>query len=142
MKFLNSIPGLPVKSIEKSVKFYKEKLGFEIISESYNYGVIKRDEVEIHLWLASNKNWMWKNILLFLKPVRIGSESFLAGTQSCRFRVDDIDTLYNEIKGHDILHKSSKEVLFTSWGTKEFSVKDLNGNLLTFYEEGETVEAL
>lgn len=135
MKFLNSIPGLPVKSIGDAMTFYTEKLGFETIAEEPSYGVIKRDDVEIHLWVANNKNWMWKNILLFIKPVKIGSESFLAGTQSCRFRLDDVQPLFDEVKDLDILHKSSREILDTAWGTREFSILDLCGNLLTFYQD-------
>lgn len=134
MKLLSTTPALPVKSIKNAIEFYTEKLGFQCVSEDQNYGVIKRDEIELHLWVANNKNWMWKNIFLFLRPVKIGCESFLSGTQSCRVQVDDIKSLFSELKPFELLHKSSKELLTTSWSTIEFSITDLYGNLLTFYE--------
>jgi len=134
MQLISTTPGFPVKSIEKAVDFYTSKLGFTCTFKDTAYGILKRDQVEIHLWPANSRKWIWRSLFLFLKPVRLGNESFLAGSQSCRILVEDLDGLYYQVKPHGILHRTSQNIIKTSWDTREFSVLDPYRNLITFYE--------
>ncbi len=92
------------------------------------------DEIEIHLWAACDKNWKWRSIVSFVRPIRSGAESFIAGTHSCRIQVVEIDKFYDEFRRSEILYNSKTIIEKTNWGTMEFPTLDLHGNLLTFFE--------
>ena len=74
-----AIPVLASLNIDKTVTFYKEKLGFNKIGwKDKNYAVIGRDKVEIHFWKCNNK----------IHPENT----------SCYIHVEDVDELYDEMK--------------------------------------------
>ncbi|HRE39994.1 MAG TPA: bleomycin resistance family protein [Ignavibacteria bacterium] len=134
MEFLKSIPAFPVLNIEDAVEFYSSKLGFENIYSTGSFARVKRGEIMIDFWKSNDKSWKFRSIFLFLKPVKSGAESFIAGTHSCKIEMKGVEDLYNEVKDKKILHKKHKEIKITDWGTKEFHILDLYGNLITFYE--------
>lgn len=134
MKMTKSIPALPVFNIDESVEFYETRLGFKGGYKDEGFAILNRDEVEIHLWAACDNNWKYRSILLFLKPVLSGAESFLAGTASCRIEIEHIDELFSEYKNQRVLYDSETVIEETLWKTREFSALDLHRNLLTFYE--------
>lgn len=129
-----TIPALPVQSIKKACEHYTNKLGFTIRHQEETFAIAVRDEVEIHLWQACDKSWKWRSILLFLKPIWTGAETFIAGTASCRIQVQGIDKLYEDYKKQGVLHSPNTVVQEQYWGHKEFPVVDNYRNLLTFYE--------
>ena len=129
-----TIPALPVQSIKQSCEYYTTKLGFTIRHQEETFAIAVRDDVEIHLWQSCDKSWKWRSILLFLKPIWTGAETFIAGTASCRIQVNGINELYEEYKKQGVLHSPDTKVEEQYWGHKEFSAADLNRNLLTFYE--------
>lgn len=108
-KFLGTNPIFPVKSVEETTNFYKEKLGFNIngIWENPSYGVVSRGDVVIEFGEGRKE---------------------YAGSGICIVRVENADTIYNEWK--------LKEVKFIGdfderdYGSKDFRVKDNNGNML------------
>jgi transcriptional regulator with XRE-family HTH domain len=110
-QFLGTNPVLPVLSVCETVKFYEKKLGFEIeiLWESPPYGVVARDRTIIEFG-EQRKNH--------------------AGTGVCVIFVSDVDMMYREY--------SSKEIEFIGdiadrdYGSRDFRVKDNNGNLLIF----------
>lgn len=134
MKMIKTIPALPVRGIDTAVSFYENKLGFFCQYKDDSFARVIRDEVEIHLWAACDNNWKFRSILLFVRPVWSGAESFLAGTASCRVAVENIDKLFAEYKESEVLYNPSTVVEETAWGTREFPAVDLHRNLLTFYE--------
>ncbi len=95
---------------------------------------LTRDEVELHLWAASDKSWKDRNASLCNRPIISGAESFLAGTASCRIEVKGIDKLFAECKKQGVIYSPDTVVDQQPWGTREFPSLDLHGNLLTFYE--------
>jgi catechol 2,3-dioxygenase-like lactoylglutathione lyase family enzyme len=124
---------MPVRDAGAAVDFYRERLGFEVLHHDGGFAVLRRDEAVLHLWEASDESWRDRDSLE--RPVRSGAESFLAGTASCRIRVDEVDGLYGELKRSDVLHAVSKDgVEETDFGTREFATLDLDGNLLTFFQ--------
>jgi catechol 2,3-dioxygenase-like lactoylglutathione lyase family enzyme len=127
-----TIPALPVRDAARAVEFYRDRLGFEVVHHDGGFAVVSRDGAELHLWEASDDSWRERGSLD--RPVQSGSESFIAGTASCRIAADDVDALYDEYGRSDILHPVSREgVENTDFGTREFATLDLDGNLLTFF---------
>lgn len=134
MKLKKTIPALPVKDIKQSCNYYTNKLGFRIRHQEETFAIAVRDDVEIHLWQSCDKSWKWRSIILFLKPIWTGAESFIAGTASCRIEVQGVEELYEEYKKQGVLHSPDAKVVEQYWGHKEFHAVDIHRNLLTFYE--------
>jgi catechol 2,3-dioxygenase-like lactoylglutathione lyase family enzyme len=131
-----TIPALPVKQVAASSTFYREKLGFAPRHQEEGFAIVRRDAAEIHLWQANDEEWR-ERANLADRPVASGAESFLAGTASCRVRVEGIDQLYAEYQTQGVVHPRGllKEQW---WGDRDFSVLDLDGNLVTFFQPGTT----
>jgi catechol 2,3-dioxygenase-like lactoylglutathione lyase family enzyme len=128
-----TIPALPVHDAAAAVDFYRDRLGFQVLHHDGGFAVLRRDEAVLHLWEASDESWRDRSSLE--RPISSGAESFLAGTASCRIRVDGVDELYRELAPRDLLHPVSKNgVSSTDFGTREFATLDLDGNLVTFFQ--------
>ena len=119
-------PMVYTTDIEKSIKFYRDVLGFEI-EEFY----------------PNNESPTW---VCF----RIGNDRFGIGKtfsdinhklhprgvdgSGVQFyiRVDDVDRLYNELKSElEIIDDIGNK----SWGDREFTFKDPNGYLISFFSK-------
>jgi hypothetical protein len=118
-----TIPVLASLNIEQSRAFYEGKLGFtaEVIGD---YMIVRRDEMEIHFWLASD---------------RIHPEH-----TSCYIRGGEVPTLYAEYltKGIGVNPVDGERISdFTlrPWGMKEFYIWEPHGNLLRFGISAEEV---
>jgi catechol 2,3-dioxygenase-like lactoylglutathione lyase family enzyme len=129
----HAIPALPVRNASAAVEFYRDRLGFEVLHHDGGFAVLSRDDAVLHLWEAGDESWRKRDSIE--RPVRSGAESFIAGTASCRIRVDGVDELYDELRPSDVFHPVSKDgVDDTDFGSREFATLDLDGNLVTFFE--------
>jgi catechol 2,3-dioxygenase-like lactoylglutathione lyase family enzyme len=129
MALLQTIPAMPVQDAAAAVAFYRDKLGFEVLHHDGGFAVLARDEAAIHLWEAGDESWRERD------SIRSGAESFIAGTASCRIRVDGIDALFEELRAADVLHPVSRDgVSDEDYGAREFATLDADGNLVTFFE--------
>jgi catechol 2,3-dioxygenase-like lactoylglutathione lyase family enzyme len=132
IRLQQTIPAMPVREANAAVAFYRDRLGFEVLHHDGGFAVMRRDDAVVHLWEASDESW--RNGDLSDGPVRSGAESFIAGTASCRIRVEGVDELFEELRHKDVLHPVSKAgIEDTDHGTREFSTLDVDGNLLTFF---------
>lgn len=130
--FTQTIPALPVRDASQAVDFYRDRLGFETLHHNGGFAVVGRGEAVLHLWEAGDESWRERDSVE--RPVRSGAESFIAGTASCRIRVDDVDALYAEMAEADVLHPASRGgVTDTDYGARDFATVDLDGNLVTFF---------
>jgi catechol 2,3-dioxygenase-like lactoylglutathione lyase family enzyme len=128
-----TIPALPVRDVATAAAHYQARFGFEIRHQNPGFAVLVRDEAAIHLWGATDEDWRSRSDLAS-RPVHSGAESFLGGTASCRIEVADVDSLFAELQGTDVLHPVSRDgVTTTDFGSREFATIDHDGNLLTFY---------
>jgi catechol 2,3-dioxygenase-like lactoylglutathione lyase family enzyme len=128
-----TIPALPVRDASRAVAFYRDKLGFDVLHHDGGFAVLRRDGAEVHLWEAADESWRERTA--DDEPVRSGAESFIAGTASCRIDADGVDELYDELRARGVLHPASRGgVQDTDFGTREFAVLDLDGNLLSFFK--------
>ena len=133
MSMNQTIPALPVRDAAAAVDFYRDRLGFEVLHYDGGFAVLGRDEAVLHLWEASDESWRDRDSLEL--PISSGAESFIAGTASCRIRVEGVDELYSEFEPRDVLHPVSKNgISNTDFGTREFATLDLDGNLVTFFQ--------
>lgn len=130
MKLLHSIPALPATDIERSVAFYRDRLGFSVAFQKEGFAKLLRDTVELHLWVANDEQWRNRDSS---QPVVSGAESFIAGTHSCRIEMEGVNDFYDVCVPLGILHpKGHLEEM--PWRTREFGVLDPDGNLITFFE--------
>ena len=137
MRLSTTIPALPVADAPAAVAFYAERLGFGCPHHDEGFAVVVRDTAVLHLWAAGDSGWRHRSAEeLAAAPVRTGAEDFLAGTASCRIRVDEVDALYAELAAAEVLHPTDRGApVDTDHGTREFHTLDRDGNLLTFFAE-------
>jgi catechol 2,3-dioxygenase-like lactoylglutathione lyase family enzyme len=131
-----SVPALPVRDVAVAVSFYCSRLGFGQAHVELTFAVLRRDEVELHLWQAADTSWRSRSDLAD-RPVSTGAESFLAGTASCRLGVSgeaDLEALFDACAAADVLHPvSGSGPETTTFGVRQFHVLDVDGNLVTFF---------
>ncbi len=109
-------PVLASLDIERTVAFYCSQLGFSrVYVEAGVWGIVSRDAVQIHFWPCS--------------------EPHVAENTSCRVYVAGIDQLYREFEPRGVVHPKAT-LQSKPWGSREFGVLDLDGNLITFAERG------
>ena len=130
MRMLQAYPSLPVRDIATSVEFYRDKLGIPPRHVEVGFAILARDDVEIHLWRAGDEDWRTRK---GEKPIVTGAESFIAGTASCRIRVDGVDGLYQALSPLGIVHGNAA-LTDQPWGDRDFAVLDPDGNLVTFFQ--------
>jgi catechol 2,3-dioxygenase-like lactoylglutathione lyase family enzyme len=129
-----TIPAMPVRDAALATEFYRDRLGFQILHADDGFAVLGRDDAQVHLWQAGDESWR-ERVALRETPVSSGAESFIAGTASCRIKVEGVDDLYAELSAKDVLHPVSREgVSATDYGTREFATLDQDGNLISFFE--------
>jgi catechol 2,3-dioxygenase-like lactoylglutathione lyase family enzyme len=109
-RFTSAIPKLASMDMQRSVDFYA-RLGFTGHAVEGAYAIVRRDAVELHFWLSND-------------PAH-------AQMTGCRVNVDDVDALYAEYLPHGIVHPNDP-LADKPWGLREFSIIDVDGNLLTF----------
>ena len=109
IQFLGANPILPVISVIETTEFYKEKLGFDIdvLWESPPYGVVARDQTIIEFGEGRKE---------------------VAGSGVCVIFLANVGVVYEEYsaKGFDIVGDFADR----DYGSRDFRVKDNNGNLL------------
>jgi hypothetical protein len=107
-----AIPKLASLNIERSVAFF-ERLGFARRYFDKDYGIVERDGVQLHFWLCVDP--------------RIPKET------GCRITVEGIDGLFEAYAAEAVIHPNGRLEL-KPWGVREFSILDLDGNLVTFQQ--------
>jgi catechol 2,3-dioxygenase-like lactoylglutathione lyase family enzyme len=118
--FVQAIPALAVSNVARAVAFLADVLGFDSILVQDDYGIARRDAVEVHFWAATG-------------PEGSGAESRLAGTTSCRLQVDGIAALYEQCQTRQVVHPNGG-LSAQPWGTWEFTILDPDRNAVTLFE--------
>jgi catechol 2,3-dioxygenase-like lactoylglutathione lyase family enzyme len=128
-----TIPALPVRETAAATRFYRDRLGFDVLHHGKGFAVVCRGEAVLNLWQSDDEGWRERPDLRE-RPVCSGAESFIAGTASCRIEVHEVDLLFDELRASDVLHPVSVDGPGdTDFGTREFATLDEDGNLLTFF---------
>ncbi|MBT8183391.1 MAG: VOC family protein [Eudoraea sp.] len=113
MEYLQrAIPVLASLNIDKTVNFYKDKLGFDKVGwQDQHYAVLGRDKIEIHFWKCNDK----------IHPENT----------SCYIQVQFVDELYKEMKAAGVVHPNGP-LKDQPWGMREFAILDKDGNCIKF----------
>ena len=106
-----AVPVLASLDIEATQRFYAEKLGFAAVARYPDYGIVERDNVQIHFWLTDDAD--------------------IPKATSCRVDVDGVDELYEEMQASGVIHPNGP-LTDQPWGLREFAVLDGDGNLIKF----------
>jgi catechol 2,3-dioxygenase-like lactoylglutathione lyase family enzyme len=131
--FVATTPAMPSRDVARSIAFYRDVLGFDVLHRAGEFAVLGRDDVRLSLWGAGDDSWQTRAD--WTRPVCSGAESFIAGTASFRIEVQGgVDELYAACEARGVVHPKA-HVEDTHWGTREFSVLDPDGNLVALYEE-------
>lgn len=113
----HAVPILASLDIEKTVEFYRNKLGFETkYAQPGEYAIVQRDTVQIHFWNCDDKR--------------------IPQLTACRVGVNGISSLYEEYRSTQVVHPNGS-LGSRPWGTTEFAVLDGDGNCITFFERAE-----
>ncbi|GAA4469981.1 VOC family protein [Nibrella saemangeumensis] len=107
-------PKLPMLDPAATRNFYVDQLSFTLVNDYGDYLMLRKDNVELHLFLLPTLN-----------P--------LDNYGMCYMRISGIDAFYQTCLTHNILAKQG-QLEERPWGVREFSIVDVNGNLLTFGE--------
>lgn len=112
-------PVLPARDVGASVRFYVDRLGFELLfqdtPDAPRYAAVRRGGVKLHLQWQSEEDF----------------QKGTAGQCMLRLLVDDPDALYEEYKNKGVFHDRTR-LRDTAWGTREFAFFDPDRNGLTF----------
>ena len=111
--FISAVPVLQSLNINDTVDFYEKKLGFSKLHQEEGFAILYRDDVYINFTGTTDK--------------------YLPDNTACRINVTDVESLYEELKPKGIIHPNAP-LETTEWGTKEFAIIDVSGNLITFSE--------
>ena len=140
MKVNTLTPNLAVTDILKTVRFYCENLGFELVmavpvtqdgieqqlsdGKEYVYAMLKKDSIEL----------MIQRIDTFQEDIVMAGQQDIGASVSFYMQGKGIETFYAELKSKNI---QMSEIKHTWYGIKEFYIKDNNGYILGFAEETE-----
>jgi catechol 2,3-dioxygenase-like lactoylglutathione lyase family enzyme len=112
-----------VRDVGQSLGFFMGKLGFRVefrMGDPVEYAIIERDMVSLHLMPASRD------------PAALGQARIYVFTAG-------VDALHEELRALDCPIEVAPKDL--SYGMRELSVRDPDGNRLTFGEEVKTSRA-
>ncbi len=119
-------PNLMVKSVNKTIEYYINQLGFDLIDTNpkvgeYAWGFIRLGDVRLMFQEENSMKEEFKEL----------NKSDIGGGLTFYIRVKNINDYYNSIKDKV---KVIKPINKTFYGTNEFAIMDLNGYVLTFSE--------
>ncbi len=107
-------PVLPVNNVGESIKWYVEKLGFQVNfqwQDPPTYAVLERDDLKVHLTQKEDQ----------YVPSSVHTHLY--------FFVHDVDQLYQELKDKDLNLSAPEEF---EYGMREFDLIEPNGFRFTF----------
>lgn len=124
MKFESLTPNIMVSNVNKTLDYYTQVLGFELIDTNptsgiYEWGYVKMGEVGLMFQEENSLKQEYQE----LKNHAVG------GALTLYIRVQQIEALYEAIHQKVNIIKSLNE---TFYGTQEFALMDINGFILTF----------
>ena len=111
IEFTRTIPVLPSLNIDKTERFYQEKLGFSTQANYGDYLIMQRGDCILHFWPCDDPS--------------------LPKNSSCYVYLQGVDELYTEYEAAGVIHPNGK--LSTQYyGLRDFSILDGDGNLIKF----------
>jgi uncharacterized glyoxalase superfamily protein PhnB len=118
VKLSRIAPELPVVDLKKSIEYYEQKLGFQVVAQlpSGNYAIVERDDIAIHLFEENGRSSSTVGIHIF---------------------TEDLDALHAELQERGA--RVSQGIMRKPWGNRDFRVNDDSGNEIKFTEPLSTI---
>jgi len=119
-------PNLMVEDVNRTVDFYRDVLGFELLGTvpeqgQFDWAMMRRDSVEI----------MFQARTSLVSDIPALADMPIGGSLTFYTEVTGVKELYQSIQDRvEIV----QELHTTFYGTQEFSFKDCNGYILAFSE--------
>ena len=113
------IPSLLVDSIDDTINYYTETLGFKLERKNPYWAHLSWEAAHLYMTLRDS-------VLGFLPEMK---DKIIGRTFTLYLSVDEIDDYYNRVKD---LVCVSIPLHTTDYSTKEFQVRDINGYILDF----------
>lgn len=111
----SAVPIIPARATDALAGWYRDELGFAVVHVEEAYGIVERDDVQVHFW----------------GPSGIPPEESSA---MIRIGVEGLDALHDRCAERGIVHPNGG-LGRRPWGLREFAVLDGDGNLVTFFEQ-------
>jgi len=125
--YINMTTNLMVKSVDKSIAFYKSILGFEEMvtvpgkNGDLQFAILSKDKLMLM--------FQEKNNLIEEYPIL--NTDKIQPSVTLYITVDNFEALYTEIKDKHSIHT---EIHTSFYGAREFAIIDVDGYVLTFSE--------
>jgi uncharacterized glyoxalase superfamily protein PhnB len=116
IKFESVRPILSVNSMDDTILFYRNLLGFECVSRLEGWAALRKDGVEVMISLPNDYE-------PFERPALTGS---------LYFNTADVDELWDQIKDRASVVYPLESFYY---GMREFAIRDNNGYILQFGQE-------
>ncbi len=126
--YINMTPNLMVKSVDKAIAFYKDILGFDIVTSvpgknnELQFTILSKDKLMLMMQERSN----------FIEEYPVLNTEQVQPSISLYIMVENFDELYNEINGK---YPINTDLHNSFYGAKEFAITDVDGYVLTFAEQ-------
>ncbi len=126
MKLQSLTPNLMVKNVNKTIEFYTNILGFELLQTvpeegNFDWGFVQSGEVKFMFQKESSIKSEYKE----LEDYKNG------GALTFYIKVSELQKLYESIKDKTNIIKPMHK---TFYGANEFAILDINNFVLTFSE--------
>ena len=122
-------PNLMVHDVNKTIEYYKNLFDFQLIMS-----VPEKGQFEWAMMKNGNVTIMFQEKESLSKELTSLQNKPLDATMNLYFQTNNIEGLYEKVKKTE---KIAIELGTTFYGSKEFTMKDLNGYFLTFAEDNE-----
>ena len=128
MEYKNLMPNLMVKDVNKTVDFYKNVLGFNVLqtvpkNENYVFAIVNANSVLISFQEEKSIKDEYPQLNSFPQ----------GGGLTLYIHVTDVNELFEKVKDKAIIAKGLHK---TFYGSTDFAIEDCNGYILTFSQEG------
>lgn len=112
-QWLQAVPTLFTRDMAKALDFYEKRLGFGLNFNFDDYASVSREGIHLHFVLTDDQH--------------------LIDNSSCYIYVKNIQALYDEYNAQGVIHPNGT-LQPRDYGVMEFSIIDIDGNLLKFGE--------
>ncbi|KAM5344818.1 hypothetical protein ACJ41O_010680 [Fusarium nematophilum] len=119
------IPTFKSQSIERTVKFYVDVLGFTLGGVKPEDG----DPAQYTFCSVAAGDKAAANFYFF-KPS--GDDAVTPGSAYIALGTTQLDQMYEAVKARDV--EIEEEIQDQPWGYRQFAIKDPDGNILTFFK--------
>ncbi len=127
MEYTALSPNIGVKSVDETVRFYTEILGFKLMTSVSS----PKGNLQWAMVANGGATLMFQEIGNLLEECPLLSERPLLGVITFYIKMKDMNLLYEKLQGTKYI---AEEKHNTFYDTIEFAIFDNNGNILTISE--------